>query len=152
MSEISKDNIASALAEDGVNEAQTKAFTDLLDACEFARYSPDGGNEAMRSHYDAALKVISSIDSCLRTGGKSLRKVATVVALLLSLGFSMNIQAKDLDSLWTVGVQAYTDGNFAEASKAWTSIEESGQKSAKLYYNLGNAWFKQGDYSKAILN
>ncbi len=152
MSEISKDNIASALAEDGVNEAQTKAFTDLLDACEFARYSPDGGNEAMRSHYDAALKVISSIDSCLRTGGKSLRKVATVVALLLSLGFSMNIQAKDLDSLWTAGVQAYTDGNFAEASKAWTSIEESGQKSAKLYYNLGNAWFKQGDYSKAILN
>lgn len=152
MSEISKDNIASALTEGGVSEEQTKAFTDLLDACEFARYSPDGGNEAMRSHYDAALKVISSIDSGLKTGGKSLRKVATVVTLLLSLGSSMNIQAKDLDSLWTAGVQAYTDGKFADASTAWTSIEESGQKSAKLYYNLGNAWFKQGNYPKAILN
>lgn len=152
MSEISKDNIASALTEGGVSEEQTKAFTDLLDACEFARYSPDGGNEAMRSHYDAALKVISSIDSGLKTGGKSLRKVATVVTLLLSLGASMNIQAKDLDSLWTAGVQAYTDGKFADASVAWTSIEESGQKSAKLYYNLGNAWFKQGNYPKAILN
>ena len=41
MSEISKDNIASALTEGGVSEEQTKAFTDLLDACEFARYSPD---------------------------------------------------------------------------------------------------------------
>lgn len=152
MSEISKDNIASALTEGGVSEEQTKAFTDLLDACEFARYSPDGGNEAMRSHYDAALKVISSIDSGLKTGGKSLRKVVTVVTLLLSLGTSMNIQAKDLDSLWTVGVQAYTDGKFSDASAAWTSIEESGQKSAKLYYNLGNAWFKQGNYPKAILN
>lgn len=152
MSEISKDNIVSALTEGGVSEEQTKAFTDLLDACEFARYSPDGGNEAMRSHYDAALKVISSIDSGLKTGGKSLRKVATVVILLLSLGASMNIQAKDLDSLWTAGVQAYTDGKFADASTAWTSIEESGQKSAKLYYNLGNAWFKQGNYPKAILN
>lgn len=152
MSEISKDNIVSALTEGGVSEEQTKAFTDLLDACEFARYSPDGGNEAMRSHYDAALKVISSIDSGLKTGGKSLRKVATVVILLLSLGSSMNIQAKDLDSLWTAGVQAYTDGKFADASTAWTSIEESGQKSAKLYYNLGNAWFKQGNYPKAILN
>ena len=152
MSEISKDNIVSALTEGGVSEEQTKAFTDLLDACEFARYSPDGGNEAMRSHYDAALKVISSIDSGLKTGGKSLRKVATVVTLLLSLGSSMNIQAKDLDSLWTAGVQAYTDGKFADASTAWTSIEESGQKSAKLYYNLGNAWFKQGNYPKAILN
>lgn len=152
MFEISKDNIVSALTEGGVSEEQTKAFTDLLDACEFARYSPDGGNEAMRSHYDAALKVISSIDSGLKTGGKSLRKVATVVILLLSLGASMNIQAKDLDSLWTAGVQAYTDGKFADASTAWTSIEESGQKSAKLYYNLGNAWFKQGNYPKAILN
>lgn len=152
MSEISKDNIASALTEGGVSEEQTKAFTDLLDACEFARYSPDGGNEAMRSHYDGALKVISSIDSGLKTGGKSLRKVVTVVTLLLSLGASMNIQAKDLDSLWTAGVQAYTDGKFSDASAAWTSIEESGQKSAKLYYNLGNAWFKQGNYPKAILN
>ena len=152
MSEISKDNIASALTEGGVSEEQTKAFTDLLDACEFARYSPDGGNEAMRSHYDAALKVISSIDSGLKTGGKSLRKVVTVVTLLLSLGASMNIQAKDLDSLWTAGVQAYTDGKFSDASAAWTSIEESGQKSAKLYNNLGNAWFKQGNYPKAILN
>ena len=152
MSEISKDNIASTLTEGGVSEEQTKAFTDLLDACEFARYSPDGGNEAMRSHYDAALKVISSIDSGLKTGGKSLRKVVTVVTLLLSLGTSMNIQAKDLDSLWTAGVQAYTDGKFSDASAAWTSIEESGQKSAKLYYNLGNAWFKQGNYPKAILN
>lgn len=152
MSEISKDNIASALTEGGVSEEQTKAFTDLLDACEFARYSPDGGNEAMRSHYDAALKVISSIDSGLKTSGKSLRKVVTVVTLLLSLGASMNIQAKDLDSLWTAGVQAYTDGKFSDASAAWTSIEESGQKSAKLYYNLGNAWFKQGNYPKAILN
>ncbi len=152
MSEISKDNIASALTEGGVSEEQTKAFTDLLDACEFARYSPDGGNEAMRSHYDAALKVISSIDSGLETGGKSLRMVVTVVTLLLSLGASMNIQAKDLDSLWTAGVQAYTDGKFSDASAAWTSIEESGQKSAKLYYNLGNAWFKQGNYPKAILN
>ena len=152
MSEISKDNIASALTDGGVSEEQTKAFTDLLDACEFARYSPDGGNEAMRSHYDAALKVISSIDSGLKTGGKSLRKAVTVVTLLLSLGTSMNIQAKDLDSLWTAGVQAYTDGKFSDASAAWTSIEESGQKSAKLYYNLGNAWFKQGNYPKAILN
>ncbi len=152
MSEISKDNIASALTTGGVSGEQTKAFTDLLDACEFARYSPDGGNEAMRSHYDDALKVISSIDSGLKTGGKSIRKAATIVILLLSLGFSMDIQAKDLDSLWAAGVKAYTDGKFADASSAWTSIEESGQKSAALYYNLGNVWFKQGNYPKAILN
>lgn len=151
MSEISKDNIVSALTEGGVCEAQTKELTDLLDACEFARYSPDGGNDAMRSHYDDALKVISSIDSSLKAGGKSLRKAATVVALVISLGFSMNMQAKDLDSLWTSGVQAYTDGKFSDASADWTAIEDSGKKSAVLYYNLGNSWFKQGNYPKAVL-
>ena len=152
MSEISKDNIASALTSGGVSEEQTKSFTDLLDACEFARYSPDGGNEAMRSHYDDALKVITLIDSSLKLGGKSFKKAATIITIILSLGFSMNIQAKDLDSLWTAGVQAYSDGRFSDASSAWTSIEESGQKSATLYYNLGNSWFKQGNYPKAILN
>ena len=152
MSEISKDNISSALTEGGVSEELTRDFTDLLDACEFARYSPDGGNDAMRSHYDEALKVISSIDSSLKSGGKSSGKVATVIAVILSLGVSMNVQARDIDSLWTAGVQAYTDGRFADASAAWTQVEDAGYKSATLYYNLGNAWFKQGNYPRAILD
>ena len=152
MSEISKDNIVSALSEGGVSEDQAKEFTDLLDACEFARYSPDGGNEAMRSHYDDALKVISSIDSSFRSGGKAIRKVVSVIALILSVGFSANVQAKDLDSLWVAGVQAYSDGRFSDACSDWGEIERYGGKSAKLYYNLGNVWFKQGDYPKAVLN
>ena len=152
MSEISKDNISSALTEGGVSEELTRDFTDLLDACEFARYSPDGGNDAMRSHYDEALKVISSIDSSLKSGGKSSGKVATVIAVILSLGVSMNVQARDIDSLWTAGVQAYTDGRFADASAAWIQVEDAGYKSATLYYNLGNAWFKQGNYPRAILD
>ena len=153
MSEISKDNIASALTDGGVGDERTKAFTDLLDACEFARYSPDGGNEAMRSHYDEALKVISSIDSEFHSGGKWARKTVSVIVLLLSVGFSAhNVQAKDLDSLWVSGVQAYSDGRFSDACSDWSAIEESGQKSATLYYNLGNAWFKQGNYPKAVLD
>ena len=152
MSEISKDNIASALVGNGVGEEQTKAFTDLLDACEFARYSPDGGNEAMRSHYEDGLKVISSIDSSLGRGGRSVRKVVTVIVLALSLGFSFDSQANNPDSLWTAGVQAYSEGRFSDAASAWGDIEESGGKSAVLYYNIGNAWFKQGGYPRAILN
>ena len=81
------------------------------------------------------------------------RKAVTVIVLLLSVGFSAhNAQAKDLDSLWVSGVQAYSDGRFSDACSDWSAIEESGQKSATLYYNLGNAWFKQGNYPKAILD
>ncbi len=152
MSEMSKDNIVSALVEGGAGESVAKEFTDLLDACEFARYSPDGGDAAMRSHYDAALDVITRVDSSLKTKGKSARKVATVIAAVLCLGSATGLQAQNLDSLWTAGVEAYADGRFSDASSAWTSITDAGYSSARLYYNLGDAWFKQGCFARSILN
>ena len=152
MSEMSKDNIVSALVEGGAGESVAKEFTDLLDACEFARYSPDGGDAAMRSHYDAALDVITRVDSSLKTKGRSARKVATVIAAILCLGSATGLQAQNLDSLWTAGVEAYADGRFSDASSAWTSITDTGYSSARLYYNLGDAWFKQGDFARSILN
>ena len=63
--DLSKENIAAMLKEAGVAEDLSAQFVALLDACEFARYSPDGGNEAMNTHYNEAVKVISSIDSVM---------------------------------------------------------------------------------------
>ena len=64
--DLNKDNIAQALLAGGVPQDQADAFTGLLDACEFARYSPDAGHEAMDAHYQEALKVISAIDSKMK--------------------------------------------------------------------------------------
>ena len=36
---------------------------DILDACEYARYAPASGSEAMEKHYQQAVKVISQIES-----------------------------------------------------------------------------------------
>ncbi len=152
MSEISKDSIAAALKDGGVDEEKVKEFTGLLDACEFARYSPDGGHDAMSAHYEGAVNAISSIDSGLKTSGRSFRKAATVVALLLSVGLSSGLGAQNLDSLWTAGIQAYSESRYSDASSAWESIVATGHESAALYCNLGDAWFKQGNTPKAILN
>lgn len=150
MSEISKDNIASALTEGGVSEDNTKAFTDLLDKCEYARYAPDAGNEAMRSHYDTAVEVISAIDASLKPR-KTSSRAATFIALLLASGFSLNLNAQNVDSLWIAGVNAYSEGNYQEASSNWEAVADSGKESPSLYCNIGNAWFKQGNYPKAVL-
>ena len=56
--ELSKDNIADAMRQGCVAEEQVESFIGLLDACEFARYSPSGGYDAMAAHYNAALDVI----------------------------------------------------------------------------------------------
>jgi len=48
--------------------------------------------------------------------------------------------------------QAYSEGRFQEAADGYKSLVDSGRGHANLFYNLGNAWFKLGDFGKAILN
>ena len=45
--------------------------------------------------------------------------------------------------------QLYDEGKFAEAAAAYEKIEP---KAAHIYFNLGNAWFRQGKLGLAILN
>ena len=144
--DLGKDNISERLEAEGVSKELTGRFCELLDACEFARYAPSEGHEAMQSHYDGAVSVISQIDSSMR---KSHKGGAAAVALLLL--FAMPLHGQSADSLWTKGGDAYSEGRWREASAAWQAIADSGLESAALYYNLGNAAFKQDDISHAII-
>jgi len=46
---------------------------------------------------------------------------------------------------------AYAEGRYAEAAAAYEDLLLE-QQNASLYYNAGNAYFKQGELAKAILN
>src|SRR5438874_11454261 len=46
----------------------------------------------------------------------------------------------------------YMAGNFKEAISDYTTVVQSGEWSANLFYNLGNAYYRTGDYGRAILN
>ena len=48
--------------------------------------------------------------------------------------------------------QAYSEGRFQEAVEGYQSLVQSGRWSANLFYDLGNAWFRAGDFGQAILN
>lgn len=58
----------------------------------------------------------------------------------------------DNNAAWEGGNAAYNEGRYSIASDIYESILSSGEHSAKLYYNLGNAYFKQEMLGKAILN
>ena len=47
--------------------------------------------------------------------------------------------------------QAYVDGDFAEAARTWTSLIEAGHPTGDLYYNLGNALYRDGQPARAML-
>lgn len=155
--DMSKENIADTLISRGVSEEVSSKLTELLDACEFARYSPDAGHDAMNSHFETALDVITSIDSFMKknNSGKHSAAGTILTAFVLLLSFTSQAGAQDLDypdSLWNDGTQAYIDGQWQDALSAWNSISSLGIESCELYYNIGNACFKMGDYSHAILN
>lgn len=152
--DLNKDNIAVMLSGRGIPDELAGRFVALLDACEFARYSPDGGNEAMTAHYNEAVDVISSIDSQMK--GKKInaasRTAALAVALMLTLpGVSRANDDVYLDSLWQKGVASYSKSDWNGSLEHWKSLESTGVVSPELYYNMANAYFKSGDYAHAVL-
>ena len=151
MADQSKENIAAALSARGVPEATVTSFTDLLDACEYARYAPDAGHDAMNAHYEQAVSVITAIDSSMKKG-VSAAPAAMLLAFLLLLPLGAGAAESYPDSLWKAGVDAYSAGQWAQAASDWTDLSATGLRSKELYYNLGNAWFKAGEIAPAILN
>lgn len=158
LADMSRDNMVRSLACHGVSDRTVALFAELLDACEYARYSPSSDHDAMHAHYSAAIDLIAAIDSSMKktstpSSASSAILPSLVLLLCLPLGASAAASSSDYpDSLWTAGTRAYTEGRWDEALSAWSSISELGVESCALYYNIGNACFKMGDYSHAILN
>lgn len=75
---------------------------------------------------------------------------------LLGLLLLLPLRAQESgDSQGTLesGMRAYSEAKYAEAAEIFEqAITESEHPSDKLLYNLGNAYFKQGEYAKALLN
>lgn len=151
MAEQSKERMAEALKERNVNETLVAKFIAILDACEFARYSPDAGHDAMAAHYDEAVEIISSMDSEMKTKKNTSKTAFMAVALLLAVQFGASAQENYVDSLWNAANAAYVDGRWADAVADYELISGMGLESASLYCNTGDAYFKDGNVPMAIL-
>ncbi len=151
MEDLSKDKISERLVAGGVPQSIVDQFVALIDACEFARYSPSGGNEAMSAHYHGAVDVISTIDSSMKTSKSSARSAVIAMAFALAVPSVADAAQNYPDSLWNAGVQAYENGQWDSAAQAWASISAAGCESAEVWYNEGNAWFKSNEYARAVL-
>ncbi|MBR5104407.1 MAG: BatD family protein [Bacteroidales bacterium] len=151
VAELSKDRISEALKEGSVPEEYISTFIGILDACEFARYSPSTGNDAMAAHYAAAADVISAIDSSMKTK-RSGSKSALLALLLMVVPFAAHAQEDAyVDSLWNAANTAYAEGQWEVAVSGYEMISDMGLESAALYCNTGNAYAKSGNVPLAIL-
>ena len=151
VAELSKENIAEAMKNGNVEEKYIQDFISLLDACEFARYSPSAGYDAMSAHYDAALDVISSIDSNMKSKKNVGKSAVLALMLLLAVPTAMNAQDNYLESMWDEANLAYTEGRWQDAVDGYQMIADASLESAPLWCNLGDAYYRVGNISKAIL-
>ena len=156
--DMTKENIAGGLAGRGVDESTRDAFLGLIDACEFARYSPDAGNDAMQNHYNEAVNVISKIDGMIkaRKNGRSggVRTAVLVFALAVAGAGTVHAEsaADNPMDAWAAANADYEDGDWAGAIEKYSSVLSAGYESDRLYYNMGNAYYKSGNLPYAILN
>src|SRR3982074_2556990 len=61
------------------------------------------------------------------------------------------ISAAD-ENVFAKANQAYSEARFQEAAEGYESLVQSGQWNANLFYDLGNAYYRVGNFGKAILN
>jgi tetratricopeptide (TPR) repeat protein len=75
------------------------------------------------------------------------------LTILFSLAFGIaSIAYAQSDADFTTANQEYAQGHFKEAISGYEALVRTGQWSANLFYDLGNAYFRVGDFGRAILN
>ena len=141
--QLSHDNISMRLAERYVDETVIGQFIGALDECEFERYAPGDPKGNMNKVYEKAMTAIEKIEDAMKKRRPSAK--SAVLLLLLFLPLSGHAVTKaEADS-------AYVRGQYQQAIKDYESLLKQGA-SADLYYNLGNAYYRSENITRAVLN
>jgi tetratricopeptide (TPR) repeat protein len=74
-----------------------------------------------------------------------------LLSIFLMTAFALVVSAAD-ESVFAKANQAYAEGRFDEAASGYENLIRSGNWSANLFYDLGNARYRLGDFGQAILN
>src|SRR6266513_3554509 len=74
-----------------------------------------------------------------------------LLSLLMSLLTASSVVAQS-QAQFSKANQEYAAGQFKEAIDDYEALARSGPWSAYLFYDLGNAYFRTGDFGHAILN
>lgn len=80
----------------------------------------------------------------LRTSG--FLCVIVVIILLTTVA-----QADEMTRAFLDGIKYYKEGNFSQAVSEFSRIADSGVTNSRLFYNLGNAYLRNGDLGHAVL-
>lgn len=81
---------------------------------------------------------------------KNIYLLISVFILISPALFAREIKESDKDQ-FLIASELYSSGSYKEARDIWMSLYNSGQRSAALSFNIGNACFKMNDIPGSIL-
>ena len=149
--QLSHDNISQRLSDRNVDEATIAQFIEALDECEFERYAPGDPKGNMNKVYEKAMTAIEKIEETMKKKrGERIPQARLLLLFIISLTSYLlpltthAVTKAEADS-------AYTRGQYQQAISDYEALLKNGA-SAELYYNLGNAYYRTENITRAVLN
>jgi tetratricopeptide (TPR) repeat protein len=175
VAQLSKDNIETELLKNGISSELANKFMNILDTCEFARYAQVESDAEMDRIYHDTLDAIGQMEDRLKKRKANKLPMLSVLLLSIVIFTTPSILAQDTDiieepintsvilseegvdsNLAVSAADAYRSGDFKTSIELYENvINESisnNRISPQLYYNLGNAYYRDSQIGKAILN
>ena len=149
---LNRDNIRETLGRHFVDDATIEKFTMALDECEFERYAPGDAAGNMNRTFESAMTAIMDIENAINEARKNQKKHPagySFVWLLLAMICFGGTSAKAVTK--NNADTEYQKGNYQQAIRDYEEILKNGE-SAEIYFNLGNAYYRTDNITKAVLN
>ncbi|MBR5728816.1 MAG: BatD family protein [Prevotella sp.] len=149
VSELSKENIEEKLQERNVGQDTVSKFVTAIDECEFERYAPGDPAGNMNKTFTSAMTAITQIEEDMKKKRHSGKTSAVVLLFGLIALAAFNVQPARAITKQNADAE-YSKGNYVQAIKDYEELLKS-KKSAALYYNLGNAYYRTDNITQAVL-
>lgn len=154
--QLSRENIQEKFALHHVDATSIQKFTTALDECEFERYAPGDPAGNMNRTFESAMTAIMEIENAINAARKANKKQGNkkssspysfCLLLLVLLSVSGPVAAITKQNADT----EYQKGNYQQAIKDYEELLKNGS-SAEIYYNLGNAYYRTDNITRAVIS
>ena len=143
--QLSRDNVSERLTEHGVGQETVDKFIEALDECEFERYAPGDPKGNMNKTFESAMTAIMDIENAMKSKNRK-KNVAVAIIMLATAcpALAANVTKQTADA-------EYLKGNYQQAITEYEQLLKQ-QQSPEILYNLGNAYYRTDNLTKAIIN
>jgi tetratricopeptide (TPR) repeat protein len=148
--ELTGDNLERALSEKSIPRDIVEETRACLQECDFGRFV--SASAAAGKTRELSARIRKNIEALEGNHKKPLASSVSVIFVLCL--FSWNLYAipnqEFPEKLFNEGNSEYQKGNYEAAENYYSRILNSGFDSGPLYFNLGNAYFKQKRLGDAV--